>query len=275
MTPTYKESTSVNARILTYLDHFNRRIRIDEYNGCIKEVCYLIKEAEQHWVEKVIVKVKKEDVPSFLAHGFTMESYIEGYFLGEGMYFFTKYLDSKRQSNQQWEVENAIIDKILSSEKNSEEFNVEEVQLVTEADLKELSSLYKNTFPLYPTPLDKIDYLKKTMSLGTVYVCIYDNGKMVSAASAEINEDYKNAELTDCATSIEAQGKGHMKKLLSFLEKHLHERGINCLYTIARANSPSMNKVFYNLDFTFGGCLINNCYIGTGLENLNVWYKNR
>jgi putative beta-lysine N-acetyltransferase len=118
-------------------------------------------------------------------------------------------------------------------------------------------------------------YVRKTLEEGTIYVVIREHDKIISAASAEVNRQYFNAELTDCATLPEAQGQGHIKKLLSKLEAVLDHDKIQCLYTIARAESYSMNKVFYQLDYSFGGTLVNNCFIYSGLEDMNVWYKTR
>ena len=111
------------------------------------------------------------------------------------------------------------------------------------------------------------------MEEGTRYVLIRNEKKIVSAASAEINLHHSNAELTDCATLPEAEGKGHMKKLLSKLEAVLKKKKIDCLYTIARSESYSMNKAFYQLGYTYGGMMTNNCFIYSGLEDMNVWYK--
>jgi putative beta-lysine N-acetyltransferase len=111
------------------------------------------------------------------------------------------------------------------------------------------------------------------MKDGTVFAYIENGQQIVSAASAEINRKFKNAELTDCATLPQAAGQGHMKKLLSFLEQQLQAEGIGCCYTIARAESVSMNKAFAQLGYTYGGRLVNNCFIYSGIEDMNVWYK--
>ena len=111
------------------------------------------------------------------------------------------------------------------------------------------------------------------MQQGTTYVYIEEEGEIVSVASAEVNEIFHNAELTDCATLPVAAGKGYMKKLLYFLEQKLKREGITCCYTIARSESLSMNKAFSQLGYTYGGRLVNNCFIYSGLEDMNVWYK--
>jgi hypothetical protein len=71
----------------------------------------------------------------------------------------------------------------------------------------------------------------------------------------------------------QAEGKGHMKKLLLLLEQKLRADGITCCYTIARSESFSMNKAFAQLGYTYGGRLVNNCFIYSGLEDMNIWYK--
>ena len=79
--------------------------------------------------------------------------------------------------------------------------------------------------------------------------------------------------VTDCATQKYAQGKGYMKKLLLALEEKLVGDGIKCLYTLARAESVGMNKAFFQLGYAYGGRLVNNCYIYSGIEDMNVWWK--
>jgi putative beta-lysine N-acetyltransferase len=99
-------------------------------------------------------------------------------------------------------------------------------------------------------------------------------GKIVSAASAEINSFYKNAELTDCATLAEHRKFGLMKMILQELEKDLKNNGIFCAYSIARALSFGMNAALFQLGYSYRGRFMNNCYIYDKLENMNMWVKN-
>ena len=71
------------------------------------------------------------------------------------------------------------------------------------------------------------------MAEGTIYYVFFYQGKIVSAASAEVNTFYKNAELTDCATLKEHRKYGLMKIILQELERELTEQGIYCAYSIA------------------------------------------
>jgi putative beta-lysine N-acetyltransferase len=128
-------------------------------------------------------------------------------------------------------------------------------------------------FQVYPTPLHDPEYVKKTMKEGTIYYVFFCQGKIVSAASAEVNSFYKNAELTDCATLTEHRKYGLMKIILRELEGELKRQGIFCAYSIARSLSFGMNAVLFQLGYKYRGRLMNNCYIYDKLENMNMWVK--
>ena len=268
-----KEVTTNTATATVYTDIFNKRIRIDDYVGDLNEVLQIINQQISDWVEKLIVKSRAEDVPFFIAHGFSSEAFIKGYFTGDDMYFVTMYFSAGRERSEKWYEEQSIIQKLFKDKSKSEVPSTEGINVATISQARDLARLYKEIFKVYPTPLSEETHIIKTMQEGTVYVYIEMDHQMVSAASAEINAKFKNAELTDCATLPQAEGKGHMKKLLFFLEQKLRADGITCCYTIARAESYSMNKAFAQLGYTYGGRLVNNCLIYSGLEDMNVWYK--
>lgn len=261
------------ASITVYTDPFNKRIRIDDYSGHQQEVLELIISSIPAWTEKLIVKTRDENLEFFQRNGFSKEAYIEGYFNGADMHFLTRYFTPARAYNPKQADEDHMVEKIVQDELSRTPFDLNNVLLATSTDAEELALLYSSIFKVYPTPLGDSSHIRKTMEEGTVYAVIREQNKIVSVASAEINRLYSNAELTDCATLPEAEGKGLMKKLLSKLEEVLTQNKIHCLYTIARAESYSMNKAFHQLNFTYGGRLINNCFIYSGLEDMNVWYK--
>ena len=64
-------------------------------------------------------------------------------------------------------------------------------------------------------------YIKKCMKEHTIFYIFTFEGEIVSAASAEINHFYHNAEMTDCATLPEHRQFGLMKHLLIKLEEEL------------------------------------------------------
>jgi putative beta-lysine N-acetyltransferase len=259
--------------LTVYTDAFNKRIRIDDYRGDLKEVLNEIYQQTPTWTEKLIVKARTQDVPFFIAHGFACEAFIKGYFAGEDMFFVTRYFSADRERREKWELEQSIIERLVSEPCLVITPSREGVKLATPTQAGLLANLYRDVFKIYPTPLQEESHVLKTMNEGTLYAFIESGGRIVSAASAEVNATYGNAELTDCATLPESEGQGHMKKLLSFLEQKLRENRITCCYTIARSESYSMNKAFAQLGYTYGGRLIKNCYIYSGLEDMNVWYK--
>ncbi len=261
------------AKISAYKDFFNKRVRIDDYTGRLPDVLTSINESIPEWTEKLIIKSRANDRAFFLDHGLTQEAFVQGYFNGVDMYFLVKYYSAARSVNPKQMEEKRLVEKILKDEKIAQPADLKDASLATPEDANELAQLYASIFKVYPTPLGDPAHVQKTFDEGTIYVLIRDNNKIVSAASAEINRQYSNAELTDCATLPEVQGKGHIKKLLSKLEEVLRHKNIRCLYTIARAESYSMNKAFYQLNYKFGGLMINNCFIYSGLEDMNVWYK--
>ncbi len=265
---------SGGARVSVYTDHFNKRLRIDDYAGPIGEVLAIIRGQVSDWVEKLIIKSRREDVAFFLSEGFTEEAYIKNYFSGADLYFLTQYFSPERKVSKNWKEEEIIIEKVLASNNQiqTEEESVR-IEFATERDSEDLSKLYSNVFKVYPTPVSDASFIRKTINEGTVYAYIRRNGKIISAASAEINAEHRNAEMTDCASLKEAEGNGYMKKLISALEKKLLNEGITCLYSIARAESFSMNMVFHQLGYTYSGRMINNCYVYSGIEDMNVWYK--
>ncbi len=270
MTSEIKTNT---ARISVYTDSFNKRIRIDDYEGDQQEVQKLILRSVPDWAEKIIVKARESELAFFQSQNFLKEAFIKGYFNGKDMHFLVSYRSPERSQNPKHPEEQQMLDQLLKEEIPADEPETHDVTLATLNDADELTTLYSSIFKVYPTPLNNAEHIKKTMEEGTIYAVIREQNKIISAASAEINRHYSNAELTDCATLPETRGKGHIKKLLSKLEAVLKKENIHCLYTIARSESYGMNKAFYQLKFTYGGRMTNNCFIYSGLEDMNVWYK--
>ncbi len=260
------------------LDPFNKRIRVDDYRGNIQLILRKLEElVREQQAEKLIIKGRSEDTVAFYEHGFQPEAMVDRYFLGTDAWFFTKFYSSNRKKSDHWMVEDGIIHRIFQlSPANQGTSPPKEYQLnkVDQSNATELSALYRQVFQIYPTPLNDPEYVKKTMEDGTIYYAFFNQGEIVSAASAEINSFYKNAELTDCATLSQHRKYGLMKLLLQELEEELKRNGIFCAYSIARALSFGMNAALYQLGYKYRGRLMNNVYIYDKLENMNMWVKN-
>jgi beta-lysine N6-acetyltransferase len=267
-----------NFYLEVYLDPFNKRIRIDDYRGNTQLVLEKAEElARIHHAEKLIIKVRSEDFLHLLEKGLQPEAVVDRYFLGSDAHFFSKFYTVERKKNDHWITEDGMIHSIYQLDSSFDKpYPPKEYELkkADESCAEELSGLYREVFQIYPTPLHDPNYVKKTMKEGTIYYVFFHQGKIVSAASAEVNSFYKNAELTDCATLKEHRKYGLMKIILRELEGELKQQGIYCAYSIARSLSFGMNAVLYQLGYKYRGRLMNNCYIYDKLENMNMWVKN-
>ncbi len=273
MIPTYQEIDRTDLKMLVCIDPYNKRMRVDELEGDLEAGLRQLLRKAPGWAEKIILKARRDQVGYLLGQGWVQEAAIPGYFRGEDLFFLVYYLQAHRCRSDHTETEHAIVHRILELERKPVNPSGTIIRRSTVADAEKLAQLYKTVFAVYPTPMNDPAYLAKTMEGGTVYVHIEQDGRVLSAASAEVNRKFANAEMTDCATLASEQGKGYMALLLARLEEILVPEKITCLYTICRAQSFGMNKVFYNLGYQYGGCLINNCNIYSGLENMNVWHK--
>ncbi len=79
--------------------------------------------------------------------------------------------------------------------------------------------------------------------------------------------------MTDFAVLPEYRGHRLAYFLLQKMEQHLTEQKYQTVYTIARLNSPGMNKTFINHGYRFSGVLTNNTNISGQIESMNVYYK--
>jgi beta-lysine N6-acetyltransferase len=259
-------------------DHFNQRLKVEDYRGNIKLIAsYVDNLSLENKYAKAIVKTRAEDVPYLLQKGFIFEAVFTRYFNGSDAVAMTKYYEPTRRNSDKWIKEDEILKNVSVLTKNASSSSIPEnfkLRKATVKDAVHLAKLYSKVFEIYPTPLNNPDYIKEVMQQDTVfYVILAENDEIISAASAEINSFYHNAELTDCATLSEYRKLGLMKVLLTKLEEELLSKQIYCSYSIARALSFGMNAAFHQLGYTYTGRLANNCYIFDKLEDMNVWVK--
>lgn len=263
--------------LTVYLDKQNKRVRVEDYLGSISNVVVRAEElAESEKADKLIIKGRKEHFTQLLERGFSFEARIDGFFLGSDCLFFSKFFSDERRTSPHWVQEDGIIKSVYHLAEPAQTITPPKdyvLKKMNETDAKGLSDLYKTVFQIYPTPLNDPEYIIKTMKEGTIYFGFVHDGQIVSAASAEVNLFYKNAEMTDCATLKEHRKHGLMKVLLARLEVELIDNGIYCSYSIARALSFGMNAALYQLGYAYRGRLVNNVFIYDKIENMNVWVK--
>jgi putative beta-lysine N-acetyltransferase len=226
---------------------------------------------------KIFVKVPGYALDTFIKAGYGIEAYVPGFFNGtEGAYFVAKYTDWTRAVDRK----NGVIENVLSEARAfSARFMVPALKdcftfhKAGLEDAGELASLYRRTFSTYPFPITDADYIRKTMQDNVQYYYMRLKDKIVGAASAEMDNESKNVEMTDFATLEGHQSKGVSAYLLQKMEQNMVSEGMKVSYTIARATSYPMNKVFSRAGYAFGGMLINNTNICGTYESMNVWYK--
>ncbi|USK77591.1 putative beta-lysine N-acetyltransferase [Peribacillus frigoritolerans] len=260
-----------------YHDHANQRLRMDDYRGNIKKaIDRALAIAKEQGFTKVILKARNEDLSAALGQGFMLEGILSKYFKGNDAYCMAFYLTDERRTSDFWVKEDMVIQDVTTVPRPIASQQIPDgyiLRSATEKDAQELAKLYGAIFETYPTPMNDERYIKKVMEEGTIFSVIEYEGTIVSAASAEVNEMYHNAEITDCATIPQHRKHGFMKVLISALEQELFRKNIYCSYSLARSLSMGMNAVFHQLGYEYGGRLTKNCNIWDKYEDMNIWGK--
>ncbi|KRE47372.1 putative beta-lysine N-acetyltransferase [Paenibacillus sp. Soil522] len=259
------------------LDAFNKRLRVDDYEGNVylifERVCGI---AGQHALTKLFIKSRQEDWETFLSNGCMLEGIYKGYFDGRDAYCMAYYMDLERRTSDYWIEEDRILRQVLElplRPDRSQAADGAALRMALPDDTEALAALYGRIFKTYPVPMHDPSYVEKAMLEGTLFYVVEQAGELISAASAEINTVYRNAEMTDCATLPAHRGKGHMRLLLHALEDELAGRNIRCLYSLSRALSLGMNAVFRQMGYRYCGRLTKNCDIYDKFEDMNLWVK--
>lgn len=261
-----------------FFDHYNKRLKITDYEATdytamLQRFSYL---AEANGFDKIFVKARKEDFQQFLSRGYIMEGILRYYLNGEDAYVLSRFSSYSRIKSKELINEAKLMENIIYNSSPSLKRKLPKEITIVDAKqehIPQLVYIYRSVFETYPSPLTNPDYIKAAMKKDVIFKLALDGDVAIAAASAEMNRKYSNAEMTDCATTPQSQGKGLMQFLLTELEKSVREEGIQTVYTLARAQSIGMNKSFFRLDYEFSGRLINNCDIFGQFEDLNIWVK--
>ncbi len=165
-------------------------------------------------------------------------------------------------------------------------YSIEKIELPLSAnDVTNLISVYNQAFQEYICEFNA-DSIQSLVDGNIVYVARdkEQNNAIVSVVVAELSaiiiagKKLQFSELSDMATAKSHLGLG-LNRLCA--EKAIAELSdYDMIYTEARASHIAINKVFYNIGFSYAGRVIKHCLISsvqevaeTGkYENLNVWY---
>ncbi|MFT9849678.1 putative beta-lysine N-acetyltransferase [Aneurinibacillus sp. REN35] len=259
------------------LDRFNARLRVDDYRGSVRLMhTRILALANEHALTKIFIKSRPEDVATLLGLGYMLEGVFKKYFNGGDAYSMAMYLSDERRTSEYWIQEDDILRQVLSLPLKASDEPLAQgytIRIAVTEDAEQLAHLYGTVFQTYPTPMNDPAYIKKVMLEGTVFYVAEAEARIVSAASAEINAIYNNAEMTDCATYNEHRKHGLMRHLITALENELQTRHIYCAYSLARSLSFGMNAVFHQLGYEYAGRMTKNCNIFDKLEDMSLWVK--
>lgn len=226
---------------------------------------------------KIFAKVPASAAATFLDDGYASEARIPGFFQRQDdAHFMGKYLCPRRKQEQKPDLVQQLVETARSKEPLLEPAVLDDhltCRRVTPKDAGQMAELYRQVFASYPFPIHDAGYLIQTMEEHVIYHGIWDGPDLLALASAEMDRDHANAEMTDFATRPDCRGKGLAQVLLGTLEEAAATEGITTAYTIARSYSAGMNITFAKNDYQFSGTLTNNTNISGGLESMNVWHK--
>lgn len=260
---------------------FNDRLQVVEYRAENTPALAkaLAESGQRAGFGKVFMKARAEDREGLEAGGMVREAVIPGYFAGGDAAVMAHFLTEERTRRPFFEDQEDILDAVRERPPDAAPDPLPagyQLVVARREDLDDLAALYRTVFASYPYPIRDPAFLTEAISDNTVYAVIRNaEGDLVAAASAEMDLRNGNAEMTDFATLPSQRGLGLAKTILVLLEDDMERRGIRCLYTIARARSFGMNRVFHNLGYVWSGTLVNNCHIAGQFEDMHVWYKNR
>lgn len=262
-----------------FLDQHSQRIRILRYRATrfenlILQVRWL---AEANGFDKIICMATHDDWQTFLRFGYVLEAVVKYFHAGADAFVVSKFRSQVRLTSSALMEEVLLIEKLMAETPGSSGARAlpegHGVRPARREDIPEMIELYTEIFESYPSPLLHASYLHTVFEAGTIFAVCTAGGRIVAAASAELHEDDRAAELTDCATRTQSRGLGLMTHLLRHLEGELARRDFVCAYTMARAKSYGMNNVFWHLGYEFMGRLVNNCDIYGAYEDMNIWVR--
>lgn len=238
---------------------------------------YLDDLAISNGYSKVFAKVPESVEWQLRKDGFRSEAAIPGFYCGEqDVAFMGKYFVAERVTEPHPEKVRAVLDAARARQGDAAPADLAEglsCRRLQPLDTRAMAEVYREVFASYPFPIQDPAYLCETMESHVIYLGIFAGTRLVAIASAELDRDGQNAEMTDFATLPEQRGAGLANYLLAELEKLAAAEGVITAYTIARAYSFGMNITFAKNAYQFAGTLTRNTQIAGDLESMNVWYK--
>lgn len=265
-------------RTRIYVDLTSKRVKIiNNSNITTQNLRRIIHYASKQHLGKIICNCTTESSEIFSDAGFKLEGKIDGFFKGEDAFCMSYFITSAREVCSNFIEKNSLVKKCLDVKNtfttghSNLHYNIRNAN---KNDIKEMIKLFSTVFSTYPSPIYDEEFLRETMNKKVLYkVAIYD-GKIISIASADMDIENLNAEITDCATYPAYGGNGILSSIIHSLECDLKAKGFMTLYSLSRAINPSINYVLSKHNYAFTGRMVNNCNICGTFEDMNIWVKN-
>jgi putative beta-lysine N-acetyltransferase len=275
---TEHECSIIIDSIKIHLDNVNKRVKIlDSSNISNQALEKIIDFARANQAGKIIGNSKICDVKIFTEAGFCIEGKINGFYKGIDAYCLSYFIDSKRKIAADSVEEDMLINrclkirgKYIAGGSNTLPYSI---RTATRRDIGEIVALFSTVFSTYPTPVFDEDYISQTMNGKILYKVAELDGKIIGIASADMDIENLNAEMTDCATYPEYRGKGILSNIINELELELKNRNFITLYSLSRAINIGINMVLCKHEYKYSGRLLKNCNICGAFEDMNIWTK--
>lgn len=265
-------------RTKIFVDSSNKRIKIIDFNTITTQnLKKIIHFASKQHLDKIICNCTSDYFETFTNSGFVLEGKIHGYYKGKDAFCVSYFITSDRKVCSNFSKKDLLVKECLNHKntyiknKNNIEYTIRNA---TEADIEEMIKLFATVFSTYPSPIYNDEYLKQSMHEKVLYKVAVYNEKIVSIASADMDKENLNAEITDCATYPAYGGNGILSNIIYSLECDLKSKGFITLYSLSRSINPSINFVLSKHNYNYTGRLINNCNICGTFEDMNIWVKN-
>ncbi|SHI90626.1 putative beta-lysine N-acetyltransferase [Desulfosporosinus lacus] len=268
----------VSSSSLISVDERNKRLVVNGYTQGTKPSLFsreLIDLAITKELEKIWLWALPRDVPEFLRCGFHIEGNIFCYNYEEFAVSLAYYVFKARGLSDKIQTENDIVYTVRTEPiKQSQSLPIGmELKILDETFARQISQVLTKVFVSYPSPVESSQYIRSLMHNGNIFAGAFSQEKLIGLAAAYPDYLFNRCEMTDCATIAEYRGHSLSERLLGILEDEVQKQGSFILYTLARAQSYGMNRVFYKLGYRYQGRLINNCHIAGSFEDMNLWVR--
>lgn len=265
-----------NAKV--YVDYHNKRLKIIDFNNIsVENIKRIIRFSINQRLGKIICNCDIEFVEIFDKAKFEIEGKIKGYFKGKDAICMSYFIDSNRKICDNYPEKDLLVKKCLDVKNTFSNTNSNDIYTIRDAnenDINQMIKLFTSVFSTYPSPIYDEEYLKQTMVRNVLYKVAVYNEKIVGVASADMDKENLNAEITDCATYPEYRGKCILSNIINCLESDLKNMEFITLYSLSRAINPNINIVLSKHNYNFAGRLVKNCTICGAFEDMNIWVKN-